>query len=63
MNKFAKESFLRELDILISVVSERLKEDDVKNDRMLNYFYDTRKRELERIKRLFNLLSEDKNEQ
>ena len=62
MNKFAKESFLRELDILILVVSERLESEDIKEDRMLSYFYDTRKRELEHIRRLFNLLIEVKND-
>lgn len=62
MNKFQKEAFNRELDILISVASERLEAEDVKEDRMLSYFYETRKNELARIKRLFNLLSEDKDE-
>lgn len=62
MNKFEKEAFNRELDILISVVSNRLESEDVKEDRMLSYFYETRKNELIHIKRLFNLLSEDKND-
>lgn len=62
MNKFAKEAFNRELDILIAVVSKRLNAEDVKEDTILSYFYDTRKRELEHIKRLFNQLSEVEND-
>lgn len=62
MYKFEKETFNRELDILISVVSNRLESEDVKEDIMLSYFYETRKNELNHIKRLFNLLSEDKDE-